>query len=113
MECIDTFQTAHAEDDLSIIEVSVVMPCLNEADTLRVCIEKAQRALRDNDIAREIIIADNGSSDGSAFIALSMSARLVSVTERGDGHDLMGGSAAARGKCIVLRDADERVACLA
>jgi len=107
MECIDTFQTAHAEDDLSIIEVSVVMPCLNEADTLRVCIEKAQRALRDNDIAGEIIIADNGSSDDSAFIALSMGARLVSVTEKGYGHALMGGIAAARGKFIIMGDADD------
>src|SRR5262245_55450202 len=61
------------------VEVSVVMPCLNESDTLRVCIEKAQKALRDAGIVGEIIVADNGSTDDSPLIASSMGARVVHV----------------------------------
>jgi glycosyltransferase involved in cell wall biosynthesis len=89
------------------LEVSVVMPCLNEADTLAVCIEKAQRALHDNKIQGEVIVADNGSTDGSQAIAARMGARLVSVPARGYGHALMGGIAAAQGRFIIMGDADE------
>src|SRR5438552_758914 len=78
------------------IEVSVVMPCLNEADTLQICIEKAQKALRDNGIVGEIIVADNGSTDGSPLIAKSLNARVVHVEAKGYGSALMGGIAAAR-----------------
>jgi glycosyltransferase involved in cell wall biosynthesis len=107
MECTDTLKHVELGDELSDIEVSVVMPCLNEADTLRVCIEKARHALRENNIPGEIIVADNGSSDHSAFIALSMGARLVPVTAKGYGHALMGGIASARGKFIIMGDADD------
>ena len=89
------------------VEVSVVMPCLNESDTLAVCIEKAQRALREGGIAGEVIIADNGSTDGSPAIAEALGARVVHVPERGYGSALMGGIATARGRYVIMGDADE------
>ena len=89
------------------LELSVVMPCLNEADTLETCIEKAQRALRGHGIAGEIIVADNGSSDGSREIARRMGARVVDVNDKGYGNVLMGGIAAARGKFVLMGDADD------
>ncbi len=89
------------------IEVSIVMPCLNEADTLESCVTKALRALRENNIAGEVIVADNGSSDGSPEIARRLGARVVTVTEKGYGHALMGGIAAARGRFIIMGDADD------
>jgi glycosyltransferase involved in cell wall biosynthesis len=88
-------------------EVSVVMPCLNEAETLATCVEKAARALASNRIAGEIIVADNGSTDGSQAIATRLGSRLVSVRERGYGHALMGGIAAARGEYVIMGDADD------
>ena len=57
------------QEDPAAVELSIVMPCLNEADTLAICIEKAQRALRDSNIHGEVVIADNGSADGSQAIA--------------------------------------------
>jgi glycosyltransferase involved in cell wall biosynthesis len=88
-------------------EVSIVMPCLNEAETLATCIEKAATALASNRIAGEIIVADNGSTDGSQAIATRLGSRLVNVGERGYGHALMGGIAAARGDYIIMGDADD------
>jgi glycosyltransferase involved in cell wall biosynthesis len=73
-------------------EVSIVIPCLNEADTLATCIAVAARALREHRIAGEIIVADNGSTDGSQDLAAKLSARLVNVRERGYGSALMGAS---------------------
>ena len=93
--------------DTHRIEVSVVMPCLNEADTLAICIEKAQRALRESRIDGEVIVADNGSTDASQEIARKAGARLVAVTERGYGAALMGGIAVANGRFIIMGDADE------
>lgn len=89
------------------LELSIVMPCLNEADTLQTCIEKAQRALRDAGIAGEIVIADNGSVDGSQEIAASLGARVVNVAAKGYGSALMGGISAARGKYVIMGDADD------
>jgi glycosyltransferase involved in cell wall biosynthesis len=89
------------------VEVSVVMPCLNEADTLEVCIAKAQRALREHHLRGEIIVADNGSTDGSQAIARRMGARVVDVQARGYGNALKGGIAAARGTFVVMGDADD------
>jgi glycosyltransferase involved in cell wall biosynthesis len=88
-------------------EVSIVIPCLNEADTLATCIRKAQRSFRDHDIRGEIIVADNGSMDGSREIALQQGARLVDVEAKGYGAALMGGIAAAAGQFIVMGDADD------
>src|SRR5215510_9127483 len=88
-------------------EVSVVMPCLNETDILEACIEKAQRALCEHKIRGEIIVADNGSTDGSQAIATRMGARLVHVASKGYGNALMGGIAAARGKFVIMGDADD------
>ncbi len=89
------------------IELSVVMPCLNEADTLEVCIEKAQRAMREHNIVGEVVIADNGSTDASPEIARRMGARLIHVESKGYGNALMGGINAARGKYVIMGDADD------
>jgi glycosyltransferase involved in cell wall biosynthesis len=88
-------------------EVSVVMPCLNEADTLAACIRKAKQGLREAGIDGEVIVADNGSTDGSQSIALREGARLVQVAAPGYGNALMGGIAAARGKYVIMGDADD------
>src|SRR5204863_6230704 len=75
----------------SACELSIVMPCLNEAETLATCIAKAQKSLHDLHITGEIIIADNGSTDGSQSIAARMGAQVVPVAARGYGSALMGG----------------------
>src|SRR5215510_9803685 len=93
--------------DQARVELSVVMPCLNEADTVGACIEKAMQALREYNIAGEVIVADNGSTDGSQAIAGERGARVVSVTARGYGRALMGGIIAARGKFVIMGDADD------
>jgi glycosyltransferase involved in cell wall biosynthesis len=93
--------------ETSNIELSVVMPCLNESDTLAVCIEKAQRAIAENNISGEIIVADNGSTDASPEIARSLGARLIHVEQKGYGSALMGGISAARGKYVIMGDADD------
>jgi glycosyltransferase involved in cell wall biosynthesis len=90
----------------SHVELSVVMPCLNEAETLAACIEAAARAMEQHGIAGEIIVADNGSTDGSMEIAQRLGARIVRVAERGYGSALMGGIAAARGRYVIMGDAD-------
>ena len=89
------------------VEISIVMPCLNEADTLAVCIKKALAAIDEHRIRAEIIVADNGSTDGSQQIAESLGARVVPVTMRGYGSALMGGIEAARGRYILMGDADD------
>ncbi|WP_445173807.1 glycosyltransferase family 2 protein [Microcoleus sp.] len=89
------------------LELSILMPCLNEAETLEICIQKALRSLRELDIAGEVIIADNGSTDGSQDIATRMGARVVPVAAKGYGSALMGGIIAARGVYIIMGDADD------
>jgi len=89
------------------LELSVVMPCLNEADTIAVCVEKALGALKEGGIRGEVVIADNGSTDGSQDIATRLGARVVPVTERGYGSALMGGIASARGRFVIMGDADD------
>lgn len=93
--------------DVGAVEVSVVMPCLNEAETLETCIRKAQRALNEAQIIGEIVIADNGSTDGSIEIAEHSGARVVRVAAKGYGNALMGGIAASAGKFIIMGDADD------
>src|SRR4029079_12566932 len=87
---------------------SIVMPCLNESDTIGSCITKAKAALATLDVPAEIVIADNGSTDGSREIARELGARVVPVTERGYGSALMGGIAAARGRWIIMGESDDR-----
>ncbi len=88
------------------LDLSVVMPCLNEAETLGSCIRQAQESLRFAGVQAEIIVADNGSSDGSPEIAEGLRARVAPVAAKGYGSALMGGIAAASGKYIVMGDAD-------
>lgn len=90
-----------------LCELSIVMPCLNEAETLAICIRKAQRFLAENQVAGEIIIADNGSADGSQAIAQAEGACLVHVIEKGYGSALMGGIKAAQGQYVIMGDADD------
>lgn len=89
------------------LELSVVMPCLNEADTLETCIRKAQKAFDEGGIAGEIVIADNGSTDSSVEIAESLGARVVHVAAKGYGSALMGGIEAANGRYVMMGDADD------
>lgn len=99
--------TQEGRDQGDHIEVSIVIPCLNEADTVASCIRKAQQAVEQHAISAEIIVADNGSTDGSAEIAARMGARIVHVPAKGYGNALISGIAAARGKFIIMGDADD------
>ena len=88
------------------IELSVIMPCLNEAETLADCIRTIQRNLQHNQIHGEVLIADNGSTDGSLAIAEEHGARVVEVKQRGYGSAIMGGILAARGRYVIMGAAD-------
>ena len=90
----------------SSVEVSVVIPCLNEAETIGACIQQAREGIDALGGVGEIIVADNGSTDGSIEIAERLNARVVRVSEPGYGGALMGGIAAARGRYIIMGDAD-------
>ena len=83
------------------------MPCLNEADTVGTCIEKALRFLRDSHVAGEVILADNGSTDGSQVVAKELGVRVVEVARKGYGSALIGGIQAARGSFVIMGDADD------
>ena len=89
------------------MEVSIVMPCLNEAETLEVCVRKARTFLAENGIYGEVVIADNGSTDGSIEIARQAGARVVHVAEKGYGMALTRGFEAAHGKYLIMGDADD------
>jgi len=89
------------------MDLSIVMPCLNEAETLATCIRKARHGIENAGITGEIIIADNGSTDGSQKIATREGARLVPVAQKGYGNALRGGIEAASGKWILMADADD------
>jgi len=89
------------------VEVSVVIPCLNEANSLAFCVDKALKAFSASGLTGEVIVADNGSTDGSTEIAEERGARVVRVPERGYGAALRAGIAAARGSFIVMGDADD------
>jgi glycosyltransferase involved in cell wall biosynthesis len=88
------------------VELSVVMPCLNEADTLEDCIRAAEAGFAAAGVPGEIVVADNGSTDGSVEIAKRLGVRVVHVERRGYGAALMGGIAAARGRAVLMGDAD-------
>jgi glycosyltransferase involved in cell wall biosynthesis len=92
---------------VATLELSILMPCLNEAETLERCIRKAQSSLKENNVCGEIVIADNGSSDGSLEIARALGARTISVNARGYGNALLAGIEAARGRYVIMGDADD------
>jgi glycosyltransferase involved in cell wall biosynthesis len=94
-------------DAVYAIELSVVIPCLNEAETLGTCLTKAFAAMAQARVSGEVIVADNGSEDGSREIARAAGAIVVDVEERGYGAALMGGIARARGRFILMADADD------
>ncbi|TRU99393.1 MAG: glycosyltransferase family 2 protein [Microcystis wesenbergii Mw_QC_B_20070930_S4] len=98
---------AASNEQIPTLELSIVMPCLNEAETLSTCIGKARDYLERHKIAGEVLIADNGSSDGSQEIATNSGARVVPIPERGYGSALRGGIAAAKGQYIIMGDADD------
>ena len=89
------------------VELSIVMPCLNEAETVATCVRKAYLWLGENGVTGEVIVADNGSSDGSQQLARENGARVIEVASRGYGTALRGGIAAARGRLIIMGDADD------
>lgn len=89
------------------LELTILMPCLNEAETLATCIEKAMGFLKENAIDGEVLIADNGSSDGSQDIARAAGARVIHVEQPGYGAALRGGIEAARGRYVIMGDADD------
>ena len=93
--------------DLCSLELSIVMPCLNEVRTLETCIRKAQRFLDRSGIRGEIVIGDNGSADGSQALAFSLGARVVHVDARGYGAALKGAISAARGTFVIMGDSDD------
>ncbi len=102
----EIFATAF-QSNRNTLELSVVIPCLDEADTVGSCVLKARQALERMGIAGEVIVADNGSRDQSVCIAEELGARVVHVEERGYGAALMGGIEAAKGRFIIMGDADD------
>jgi glycosyltransferase involved in cell wall biosynthesis len=90
-----------------MLELTILMPCLNEAETIPTCVKKAFIYLSRSGIPGEVLIADNGSTDGSREIAKRLGARVVSICERGYGAALIGGIGAARGRFVIMGDADD------
>ncbi len=93
-------------EDNGSLEVTILMPCLNEAETIEGCVREALEAVRKHGVVGEVLVADNGSIDGSDEIAKKAGARVISVTEKGYGHALIAGIQAARGKFVLMGDAD-------
>jgi Glycosyl transferase family 2 len=89
------------------VELSIVMPCLNEAETVAVCVRKARGWLDENGVSGEVVVADNGSTDGSREIAAEAGAAVVAVALRGYGAALAEGFAAAQGRFVIMGDADD------
>jgi glycosyltransferase involved in cell wall biosynthesis len=101
-----TTQSATAESLQETLDVSVVIPCLNEAETIATCVRKARRAMERDGLRGEVIVVDNGSSDHSDLIAAEEGARVINETRRGYGNAYLAGFAAARGRSIVMADGD-------
>jgi len=89
------------------LELTILMPCLNEAETIQTCVRKAMSFLQRANIRGEVVVADNGSADGSQALAQSCGARIIAIPVRGYGAALLGGIQGARGKFIVMADADD------
>jgi glycosyltransferase involved in cell wall biosynthesis len=99
--------TSSGLDENTVLELTIVLPCLNEVETLAICIEKAKDAISACKITGEVIVADNGSTDGSPEVALAHGARVISVPTRGYGSALHAGIQAARGRYILIADSDD------
>ena len=89
------------------VELSIVIPCLNEAETIEICINKARNFLKENKVSGEVVIGDNGSTDGSIEIAKRNGAHVVHIDEKGYGAALMGAITASKGEFIIMGDADD------
>ena len=89
------------------VELTVVMPCLNEAETVATCVRKAMGFLAESGISGEVLVADNGSTDGSQQLAEEAGARVVPISDKGYGNALMGGIIAANGTYVIMGDADD------
>jgi glycosyltransferase involved in cell wall biosynthesis len=101
---------AHQPSEIPVpddVELTILMPCLNEAPTVSTCVGKARRYLESRTIRGEIVVADNGSTDGSQFLAEQAGARVVAVPRQGYGAVLIGGIGASRGKFVIMGDADD------
>jgi glycosyltransferase involved in cell wall biosynthesis len=98
---------ATTNDGAAAVELSIVMPCLDEAETVAICVQKALSFLLVHGVRGEVVVADNGSTDGSQALAKAAGARVVDVPARGYGSALMGGIKAARGRYIIMGDADD------
>jgi glycosyltransferase involved in cell wall biosynthesis len=96
-----------SNEDLVEIELTIVMPCLNEAETLKTCIDKARSYIESNKVKGEIVIGDNGSTDGSQQIAISCGARVIDIKEKGYGNTLLGAFKASKGKYVIMGDSDD------
>src|SRR5262245_53373719 len=83
------------------------MPCLNEAETLAACVRKAQECLQRLNVSGEVVVADNGSGDGSQALARSLGARVIDVADKGYGSALRGGIQGSRGAYVIMGDADD------
>jgi glycosyltransferase involved in cell wall biosynthesis len=94
-------------DDSEPCELSILLPCLDEAETVEICVRKAVGWMRDRGVVGEVIVADNGSTDGSQVLATAAGARVVDVPRRGYGAALQGGITAARGRYVIMGDADD------
>lgn len=97
----------HATAGTGAVELTILMPCLNEAETLGTCVRKAMDYLARSGVAGEVLVADNGSTDGSQAIAQGLGARVVPVARRGYGAALIAGIAAARGRYVIMGDSDD------
>ena len=89
------------------IDLTILIPCLNEEKTIGTCIKKAKLFLNENNIKGEILVADNGSTDNSSNIAMQLGARVEKIEKRGYGAALIGGTKKAKGKYIIMADADD------
>lgn len=89
------------------MELTILMPCLNEAETIGICVEKAMTFLNENHIVGEVLVADNGSTDGSGELAKKRGARVIYVAEKGYGSALIAGTKAAYGTYVIMGDADD------
>src|SRR4029077_16536380 len=89
------------------VELTVLMPCLNEAETIATCVRKAVAFLIEHNIDGQVLVADNGSTDGSQRLAEDAGAQVISIPEKGYGNALLGGIVAARGCYVIMGDADD------